>query len=157
MKTIIISIVSLFFLNSPNPVKFNYCNKEIGGPVSIKTNPGFKHVLRNLQELVNKEGTQQINHFYIAKYRQNEAFTYMIWREGRKLWILSIGGEEADHWFWVIQRPRGGSCVDLDKDVVPTPEEISGSTYLVDQPWVNEKLFECVISGDLIVINKSEK
>ena len=46
--------------------------------------------------------------------------------------------------------------IDLDTDVVPTPDDIHGSTYLVDKPWVDRVITECM-AGETRVIRSSGK
>ena len=38
---------------------------------------------------------------------------------------------------------RTKARIDLDTDVVPTPDDIGGSTYLVDRPWVERVIAAC--------------
>ena len=51
---------------------------------------------------------------------------------------------------------RTKARIDLDTDVVPTPEDIHGSTYLVDKPWVDRVIAEC-LAGETRVIRPSAK
>jgi len=124
--------------------------------VSIKDNSGYKHLVTRLKNVMKREGTSQTNHFFVAKYPGDgkSSITYMVWREGRRMWILYInGGDDYDSWQGV-EFPRGGSHIDFDTDVVATREEVGSSTYLSDQPWVNERVFDAVVNGDLIIIER---
>jgi hypothetical protein len=125
--------------------------------ISIRTNPGFKHLIANLQSLVQAKAKENENHFFISKYPASREYTYMLWREGRSLWILELGDENPDYWRRVIQFPRNGIVIDLDKDVVPTEREVGSSTYLVDQSWVNSIVYDAILNGDLLVINRVTK
>jgi hypothetical protein len=49
---------------------------------------------------------------------------------------------------------RTKARIDLDTDVVPTPEDIHGSTYLVDKPWVDGVIAQC-LAGETRVIRPS--
>lgn len=51
---------------------------------------------------------------------------------------------------------RTKARIDLDTDVVPTPEDIHGSTYLVDRPWVDRVIAEC-LAGEMRVIRPSRR
>lgn len=121
--------------------------------VSITSNENYMAFKSSLQIAVDEYANQPINHFYIAKFTANSSTTYMLWKEMRTLQILSIGDSKA-HWREVILYPNASQVIDLDKDVVATVEEIGSSTYLVDQSWVNQKIFDAVLNGDLIVIEK---
>ena len=46
---------------------------------------------------------------------------------------------------------RTKARIDLDTDVVPTPEDIGGSTYLVDRAWVDRVIAACR-RGHLLVV-----
>lgn len=124
--------------------------------LSIKNNAGYKHLIDRLKHVVAEKSKTPDNHFFIAKYPANQSYTYMFWREGQFLWLLDIGGDDPGHWR-SVEHPSGGEFIDLTKDVVATPEEIGTSTYLVDQLWVNERLYEAVMKGDLILIKKPHK
>lgn len=49
---------------------------------------------------------------------------------------------------------RTKARIDLDTDVVPTPDDIHGSTYLVDKPWVDGVIAQC-LAGETRVIRPS--
>jgi len=133
---------------------FTGCVSAEENKVSIRQNPSMQHLLTNLNTLVKKQATAEENHFFIAKFPASQTLTYMLWREQRVLWILELGGENAEHWQQVIQHPRSGTVIDLDKDVVPTKADIGTSTYLVDQNWVNSIVYDAVLNGDLVTIHK---
>lgn len=48
---------------------------------------------------------------------------------------------------WYRTRAR----IDLDSDVVPTPDDVGGSTYLVDRAWVDRVIAACR-RGHLLVV-----
>lgn len=133
---------------------FTGCVSAAEKKVSIRQNSGIQHLITNLNALVQKQAATKENHFFITKYPKSQALTYMLWREQRVLWILELGEENPEHWQQVIQHPRSGSVIDLDKDVVPTKADIGTSTYLVDQDWVNSVVYDAVLNGDLITILK---
>lgn len=121
---------------------------------SIKNHPGFSHFKSTLIAIAQERAPEQkgTHHFFVAKYVATEQVTYMYWLEGRKLWILTPGGTTEESWLG-MRYPSGGQLLDVDKDVVATEEEVGGSSYLVAQPWMQQRIYDTVIQGDLIVIN----
>lgn len=47
---------------------------------------------------------------------------------------------------------RTKARIDLDTDVVATPEDIAGSTYLVDRAWADAVIAECLRSEPLTIV-----
>ena len=121
--------------------------------ISIHDNIGYKHLVNELKKVVKRDEILGVNHFFVAKYPENQNITYMVWREGRHLWILNIDGGDNPYYWTSVEFPKSGTYLNFDKDVVATKEEIGSSTYLVDQAWINERVFETVINGDLILID----
>ena len=155
MLTVLLFAFPVFVLASGtaqinNEIKPNLIPKKL---VSIYDNPGYQHLIDRLENVVKREATLTKNHFFIAKYPEGErSYTYMVWREGRHMWILNIaGGDNPEYWDGV-EHPRSGTYINFDKDVVASQAEIGSSSFLVDQSWVNERVFETVIDGDLIII-----
>lgn len=122
--------------------------------ISIRNSDGKQLFLKNLNALVQKKAKAGKNHFFVAKYSASQTFTYMLWREQRAIWILTLGGTNPDHWHQVLLFPRSGTVIDLDEHVVPTEDNIGTSTYLVDQGWVNSIVYDAVLNGDLFVVDK---
>ena len=122
--------------------------------ISIEKNPGYTHILSSLGELVQSSAKQKVNNFFIARDPEGAKVTYMLWREKRVLWILSLDGNNAEHWSSVIQFPRASEYIELDTNVVATQKDIGTSSYLVDKPWVSEKIYDAVVNGDIITIEK---
>ena len=121
--------------------------------VSISRHPGFEQLRHNLQALVEAEGTGRVSqHFFIATYPPDREYTYMLWREGRVLWILDLADEASPRWESVIATPRGGTRINLDLDVVGNP---GTSTYLVGTAWVKSIIYDAVLNGDLVVVNRN--
>lgn len=52
---------------------------------------------------------------------------------------------------------RTKARIDLDTDVVATPEDIAGSTYLVDRAWVDAVIAECLRSEPLTIAPMKRK
>jgi hypothetical protein len=77
----------------------------------------------------------------------------MFWLEEKQLWIMTPGGTDEESWLGV-RYPSSGELLDLKDDVVDTLDEVGTSTYLVTKDWASERLFDAVINGDLIIVNK---
>jgi len=143
---------SLILANSGTAVSSNVSNSDTS--VSITDNPGFIHFNKTLKLIVRDRAPtfKGKHHFYVAKYKSGDNLTYMLWREGRKLWILTPGNQREETWL-SIRYPSSGQLIDLDKDVVKTDKDVGTSTYLVSRPWVNDKIYAAVVNGDLIIIS----
>lgn len=122
--------------------------------LSILEHSGFQYLEKTLFHLVRERmpESQGIHHFYIPHYKKGEYEIYMLWKEKRMLWGLSIGGNNEDSWYGT-RLPRSGLMLDLDTDVVATQKEIGSSTYLVSQSWVSQKVYDAVVNGDLVEID----
>ena len=121
--------------------------------VSIKEHPGFTTFKKTLTLIVKDRAPDHpgTHHFYIAPISKGTDSTYMLWKEGRKLWIVSLGKSTEESWLG-MRYPAGGQLIDLDKGVVETEKEVGTSTYLVPRAWVNQRVYDTVVDGDLITI-----
>jgi hypothetical protein len=121
--------------------------------VSIKQNPGFAHFKAMLALVIEDRAADRNgkHHFYVAHYDVATGITYMLWKEGRKLWILTPGTDEEDTWLGV-RYPSGGQLIDLDKHLVDEQIDVGTSTYLVPKAWAHERVYDAVVNGDQIVI-----
>lgn len=129
-------------------------DQPAGATVSILNHSGLEALKITLAHIVrdrtpDAEGTQ---HFFIAKYEKGSRSSQMLWLEGRKLWMMHIGGETEESWTG-LRYPSSGELINLDTGVVDTQEEIGGSTYLTTRDWAADKVYSAVVNGDLIVIN----
>jgi hypothetical protein len=119
--------------------------------VSIFDTPGFGLLVKSLQKLVDREATSLTSYFFIARFPNNQStdfpYIYMLWQEGKAIWILELGGTKQKHWDTVVLFPKGGTRVDFDTDVVSRDEDVGTSTYLVSRPWVNEIIYRRVMEG----------
>ena len=83
--------------------------------------------------------------FYVSPLVKTEQgdLVYIYWMSGNILILadLPIGDEVDYRWY----RDKAG--IDLSTEVVPSPEDIKGSTYLTDSVWVEEKLRMCLADG----------
>lgn len=107
-----------------------------------------------LQGYVDAESTNQLDFFFVSPVRKirGEAFTYAYWMTGNSIIILDLPIDKMENYYWYSYKAR----VDLATDVVPTPEDIGGSTYLVDAHWVENIIGDSLQSGVKLVIKKKE-
>jgi len=111
--------------------------------------PGIQEFL---QGYVDAESTNQLDYFYVAPVRKErgEAYTYAYWMTGNSIFILDLPIGKMENYFWYWYKAR----VDLTTDVVPTGEDIGGSTYLVDAPWAENIIRDSLESGVKFVVQK---
>ena len=112
--------------------------------------PGIKDFL---QGYVDAESTNYLNFFFVSPIRKDggKTFAYAYWMTGNSIFILDLPIGKMENYFWHSYKAR----VDLAADVVPTPEEIGGSTYIVDAPWAENILRDTLRYGVKIVIKKN--
>lgn len=65
---------------------------------------------------------------------------------------MACGDDEAPPTDLDLAWYRTKARIDLDTDVVATPEDIAGSTYLVDRAWVDAVVAESLRSEPLIIV-----
>lgn len=115
----------------------------------------FKLTLLNIAKERNPE-FKQPQHFYLSSYNKETKASYLYWAEMKLLWIIPITKtERIDNDPWLdIRYPSNGQLIDMKNDVVESNKEVGSSTYLVSKQWAEKRLFETVVKGDLILINK---
>ncbi len=153
-----LTIITIFLTTACVTVDVNLKNqKNTNTPplVSIVDSPGFEAFKLTLSHIVKERnpGTDKLQHFYVAKYSENEVITYMFWQEMKLLWIMSPGGLDEESWLGV-RYPSSGQLIDLQNGVVSTDDEVGSSSYLVTKKWAAKRLFEAFIKGDLIIVNQ---
>ena len=119
------------------------------------------HVLRRL---VRRYGRKPVNRIYVAKLvdpenNSSSPFLYGYWPEDHSIWLVGNleplfenGREVTDH-AWLKYKMR----TDLRKDVVPTVEDIGGSSYLVDRPWTQRIIHACLTRGHKITVYRTRR
>jgi hypothetical protein len=145
-STILITLISVIVCQASNDLS-NLNNSQLGYPEKIPTLKGF----------VARYAKQRINTFYIAQTKDDEGkeYLYAYWKEDRSILLLehfNFLGKNTD-FEWLYNKAR----VDLRRDVVPTKEDIHGSTFLVDRPWVNRIINACTKKGKKLVIVKHSR
>lgn len=145
----------IFFLSACSTVKPEVEKTQEIDVISILDIDGFDAFKVTLSHIVNERNpdAKKTQHFYVAKYDRAEGYTYMFWAEMKLLWIMPLGDTDEESWLGV-RYPSGGELIDLKSDVALTKNDIGSSTYRVSKDWAEERLFDSVIDGDLIIINK---
>jgi hypothetical protein len=122
---------------------------------SVADYRGKLHVLRGF---VRRYGRTNLNRIYVAKADSGDGsmFLYGYWPEGHSILLLGHfnptfdGSRETTDYGWLEYKTR----TDLRTDVVPTVNDIGGSSYLVDRPWTRRVIRVCVARGLKIVIKR---
>lgn len=118
---------------------------------------GYAEKIITLREFVARYAKQNVNTFFIGKAQDDDGklYLYAFWKEDKSILILEhfhYLGKNTD--FGLLHRK---ARVDLKTDVVPTEEDIHGSTFLVDRAWANRIIKACVSKGTKIVILKPKR
>ena len=118
--------------------------------ISIVDNPWLERFKTELIKMIEIRYSKLIgeHHFYITKYDEKYKTVFMFWRKTKLLLKFYVGNNNEDSWDW-LNRPK---ILHVENDVVPTQDQIGTSTYLVEQAWMNQKIFDTVVTGDLITI-----
>lgn len=125
--------------------------------MSIERNPQFRCVAALLQQIVDYAPSHGPQSLYISPIEQEgaTALVRVYWPQARAIllidWPASCSGEDMHIDDAALGWYRTKARIDLDTEVVPTPEDIAGSTYLVDRPWVDRVVAACR-RGHLLVI-----
>jgi hypothetical protein len=117
----------------------------------------YEEKLAALAGFLRYHGKRKSNTFHVARLAQDpkqsdsDETLYAYWPEGRAILILShfAPGTERDDYAWAAAK----AVIDLRTDVVPTDDDVGGSTYLVSKPWVDHIVAGC-LRGRKIVLMK---
>jgi hypothetical protein len=115
--------------------------------------PGIRDLL---QGFVDSQSPNEVDYFYVSPVSRQDAgeFAYAYWMTGNSIIILDLPvGKLQDPigYLWYAGKAR----IDLAKDVVPTDNDVGGSTYLVDAAWVEGILRDCLVAGVRVVVRKN--
>lgn len=127
---------------------------------SIERRPEFRCVAALLQKIVDDAGSQGPQRLYIGPMEREDAaaFVRVYWPESRAIllidWPESCSDEDVGIDDVALGWYRTKARIDLDTDVVPTPDDIGGSSYLVDRLWVDRVIADCK-AGYLLMIARS--
>lgn len=90
-----------------------------------------------------------VDFFYVSQPK--EGYVYIYWMTGNSILIVDIPSKRLENYYWYESKAR----IDLNTDVVPTADDIGGSTYLTSSDWVEERIKEC-LNGKKFIIRKAE-
>ncbi len=110
-----------------------------GRAFDFGTDPAFRDYKHVLTQLAHKHRPQAENDFCISGFytRDNLKSAWVIWRQGRQM-ILWEGQPDLDD---------SRRDLHLASDVVPTEDDLHGSTYRVTKAWVEKITAACEQSG----------
>ena len=122
----------------------------------------YRSKLRVLRGLVRRYGRKPVATIFVAKLVDPDStsggpFLYGYWPEDHSIWLVGnldpsfVNGREVTDYAWLKYKMR----TDLRQGVVPTVEDIGGSSYLVDRPWTRRIINACLTRGRKITIRRS--
>lgn len=124
---------------------------------SIRSHPHVRCVVALLERIVEDAGARGPQRLYLGPLEASDsgAFVRVYWPQDKAIlsidWPASCREEDLRIDDAALGWYRTKARIDLDTDVVPTPEDIGGSTYLVDRAWVDRVVAACR-RGRLLVI-----
>ena len=124
--------------------------------------PGVRCVDALLRAIVDDvhPRTPQRLHLGPVEAHDGGAFLRVYWPQQRAILLIDWPATCTDADLQIDAAALGWyrtkARIDLDTDVVPTPEDIHGSTYLVDRPWVDRVIAAC-LAGETRVIRPSRR
>ena len=126
----------------------------------VENHPQRDFILHSLQRLVDERSKTLENHFFVLRKKNGKDWIY--WREGRLLWATDLAPyyeqkgptEIRARAVWDLRLRTPTKPIDLDTDVVPTSTDIGGSTYLVTRDFVADIVYECVLDGEILTLQK---
>ena len=128
--------------------------------MSIERSPQFRCVAALLQRIVDDAASRGPQSLYIGPIEREgaTALVRIYWPQARAIllidWPSSCSGEDMRIDDAALGWYRTKARIDLDTEVVPTPEDIAGSTYLVDRPWV-DRVIAASKAGSVWVVQPS--
>lgn len=102
-----------------------------------------------LQGFVSQFSKSDVDFFYASQPKEGTVYIY--WMTGNSILIVNLPTKRLENYSWYESKAR----IDLNSDVVPTADDIGGSTYLTDSDWAEERIKEC-LNGDKFIIRKAE-
>lgn len=135
-------------------------------PVSLRAigrAPYFPCVASLLQRIVDAEHLVEPQRLSLASSAgaHGDAVVRVYWPQARAILLIDPamacprgddgeddGRNAGQDLGWYRTKAR----IDLDTDVVATEDEVAGSTYLVDRPWVDAVIAACLNGHALVVV-----
>lgn len=100
--------------------------------------------MRSLAEYAEKDPKKQT--MYVSNVTKDETreYAYVYWKEDRSITILHLPLSvplvmNSSNYYWLTTKAR----IDLKTDIVPTKDDIGGSTFLVDKSWADSIIRRC--------------
>ncbi|NOT87441.1 MAG: hypothetical protein HOP03_04580 [Lysobacter sp.] len=135
-------------------------NEPVSQLIAIARSPQFRCVAALLQKIVDDAASRGPQRLYIGPIEQDgaAAFVRVYWPQARVIllidWPASCSGEDMRIDDAALGWYRTKARIELDTDVVATVDEVAGSTYLVDRPWVDAVIAAC-LNGHALVVTPS--
>jgi hypothetical protein len=153
MKSLLLFIALI--ISAPTCIAQNNTYDEAARHASIYKDPDYAHPLPALKQVVAEKARNRRNTFYVSRvyYFGNGANNAMVyWKEGRALilWEPYLSVTDRRHELVLSRR-----FLSLDKDVVPTLADVSGSNYLVTRDWARQVIRDCVRNGERFILYKT--
>ena len=109
-------------------------DRSNAGTFDFASDPDFKDYQRVVRRFGQQHRPQAPNHFCLIGAPQVKVRNvWVLWREGAEI-ILWQGGDDLN---------RSQRVTHLKSDVVPTENDLHGSTYLVTKSWVDQLFQRC--------------
>jgi hypothetical protein len=156
-----IAIIAGAFLAGTLAVRFAFAADDVVSSAvssaSIRRSPQFPCIRVLLQAIVDAEDVRGPQRLYLGPRERagGGAFVRVYWPQAHALlqidWPASCAYADLHIDAAVLGWYRTKARIDLDTEVVPTPDDIGSSTYLADRVWVNRVIAACK-RGHLLVI-----
>lgn len=114
--------------------------------------PGIRSFLDGFAK---SESKHDVSYFFVTPpiSKEGRAYAYAYWMNDNSIIILDLPVERMDPPY-NYSRYSGKARIDLATDVVPTSDDIGGSTYLVSADWVQNILRNALQSEIQVVVRK---
>ncbi len=121
--------------------------------------PCLMSLLGRIVDRARKKGPQQL---YVSPvgHEGETSFVRVYWPKDKSIRLITFpiscaedGRQSSDpDLSWYEQKGR----IDLKTGVVPTRDDVGASTYLVDRPWVDKVIQDCLKNGYPVLIRKHD-
>lgn len=104
-----------------------------------------------------KYSENAVDYFYVSavKKEQKREYVYAYWMTGNSILVIDLPSVREVDFSRIVSMLT--KRLRLDTDVVPTQKEINGSTYLVTSEWAEERIKECLTSGQKFIVEKKQQ
>jgi hypothetical protein len=120
------------------------------------------NVVPALKKLVTERGKSKKNHFYVGRVEMLESGYHSVlvyWKENQALvlWEPGRGSNPQGYPDPKFDLAYSRRYWELDKDVVPTLDEVGGSSFLITRKDARRWVRDCVSYGARYVVNRKEQ